>query len=80
MSTKTESIAADLLEGAEEIAAFLGGKWNANRVYIARSRETLPIRSKAGVGIYAFKSELWAALEAPETLPGRASPPTGLDR
>ncbi len=65
----TDSIAADLLEGAEAIAEFLGGKWNANRVYIAKNRGTLPIRSRPGMGVYAFKSELRAALTAPETLP-----------
>lgn len=68
MTTEPEPLNADLLQGADEIAAFLGGKWNRNRVYIAKNRGQLPIRSKDGFGVYAFKSELRAALMAPETL------------
>lgn len=68
MTTEPDTIAADLLHGADQIAAFLGGKWNRNKVYIARLRGSLPIRSKEGMGVYALKSELRAALTAPETL------------
>lgn len=68
MTTEAEPLAADLLEGAEAIAAFLGGKWNARRVYNARERGQLPIRHRPGMGLYAFRSELRAALTAPETL------------
>jgi hypothetical protein len=46
----------DLLQGAEEIAAFLG--WDARRVYNAHQRKQLPIRSKPGMRLYAFKSEI----------------------
>jgi hypothetical protein len=80
MTTEAEPVAADLLEGAEQIAAYLGAKWNANRVYQAKHRKTLPIRTMPGLGIYAFRSELRAALMVPETLPGRTSPPASGDR
>lgn len=63
-----QTVAADLLEGAEDIAKFLGGKWNPNRVRIAKHRKQLPIRSRPGMGIYAFKSEIDAFLRAPEAL------------
>lgn len=59
----------DLLQGAEAIARFLGNGWNANRVRLAKHRRTLPIRSRPGMGLYAFKSELTAFLRAPEALP-----------
>lgn len=62
------SLAADKLEGVEEIARFLGEGWTAQRVYNARRSSALPIRKKPGVGIYAFRSEIEAALRAPETL------------
>ncbi len=61
-------IADDYLEGADDIAAFLGPRWNSQKVYHARRLMTLPIRRKAGIGLYAFKSELLDALKAPETL------------
>lgn len=70
--TEPDTIAADLLQGADAIAEYLGGKWNSNKVYIAKSRRTLPIRSMEGMGVYAFKSELRTALMAPETLNRRS--------
>lgn len=70
MTAESEPLSADLLEGAAAIAEYLGPKWNPNRVRIAKHRNTLPIRSRPGMGVYAFKSELRAALTAPETLAG----------
>ena len=61
-------IVNDRLDGADEIAAFLGKCWTADRVYHVRRRRGLPIRKLPGAGIYAFKSELLAALKSQETL------------
>lgn len=66
-SALIQSLDQDMLEGADAIAAFLGSDWNARRVYHAREVNALPIRKKPLVGIYAFRSELLAALKAPET-------------
>jgi hypothetical protein len=63
------TVAGDYLEGADAIARFLGPSWTDRRVYHAREVKALPIRRKPGIGLYAFKSELEAALKAPETLP-----------
>lgn len=63
-------VASDYLEGVDEIATFLGPKWTERKVYYARELKTLPIRRKNGIGLYAFKSELLAALKSPETLVG----------
>ena len=64
----------DYLEGAGEIAAFMvrefGPHWTVRRVHHAREKGALPIRRRTGIGLYAFGSELIAALKAPETLPG----------
>jgi hypothetical protein len=62
------AIANDYLEGAASIAAFLGPTWNERKVYHAREAGSLPIRRKPGIGLYAFRSELLAALKAPDTL------------
>ena len=70
----------DLLEGAKDIARFLGGRWTANRVRIAKHRRFLPIRRRPGMGIYAFKSELTAFLRAPETLGHRRTETDEADR
>ena len=59
----------DYLNGVEAIAAFLGPDWSERRVYRARETGALPIRRKSGIGIYAFRSELTAALQDPTTLP-----------
>jgi hypothetical protein len=62
---------ADMLHGVEEIAGFLstlGSAWTVRQVRQARTVRSLPIRKLTGIGIYAFKSELIAALKAPETL------------
>lgn len=64
----TDDLAEDLLEGAAAIAAYLGPTWDEKRVFNARQRKRLPIRKGGGMGLYAFKSELRAALQAPETL------------
>jgi hypothetical protein len=61
-------LADDLLEGAEDIARFLGKKWNARRVFNARQRGGLPLHTRPGMGLYAFRSELAAFLRAPESL------------
>jgi hypothetical protein len=67
-------LATDYLEGADEIAAFLGPQWNMRKVYRARELGALPIRRKQGLGLYAFRSELLAALKAPDTLPNCPQP------
>jgi hypothetical protein len=68
--TEIPDLADDYLEGASAIAKFLGPDWTERRVYRARDVGALPIRRKPGIGLYAFQSELRAALTAPETLPG----------
>jgi len=60
------------MEGVETIAEFLG--WSARKVRYARETGALPIRVKNGVGLYAFKSEILAALKTPDTLAPRSSP------
>jgi hypothetical protein len=64
-------LADDVLEGAEAIARFLGKGWSERKVRHARDVGSLPIRKKRGMGLYAFKSELAAALWAPDSLPKR---------
>jgi hypothetical protein len=56
----------DYLGSVTEISKFLG--WTARKVRYARETGALPIRVKTGVGLYAFKSELLAALKTPDTL------------
>ncbi len=59
--------AGDRLDGAEAIAAFMG--WASTRkVYSVRAAAgaNSPIRRRAGMGFYAFKSELVAWLHADE--------------
>lgn len=64
----TPPIAADLIEGAAEIAAYLG--WKPRRVYQLREQARgAPVRRRDGVGLYAFKSELDAWLKDGSTLP-----------
>jgi hypothetical protein len=63
-------LSADYLEGVETIASFLG--WSARRVRYARETGALPIRVKNGVGLYAFKSEILAALKTADTLAPRS--------
>jgi hypothetical protein len=60
------ALASDYLEGAGAVASFLG--WNVRKVRYARETGALPIRVKQGIGLYAFKSELVAALKTPESL------------
>ena len=70
MSTTDFTLAADMLEGATSIAAFLG--WKDRKVYQAREQGwSTPIRKRDGVGLYAFKSELVAWLRDDVTLPSR---------
>jgi|GEM_PF-614044 len=59
-------LASDYLEGVGAVASFLG--WNIRKVRYARETGALPIRVKQGIGLYAFKSELVAALKTPESL------------
>jgi len=64
-------VADEMVKGPEEIAKFLttlGASWTVRQVYHARTAGALPIRKLSGFGIYAFKSELVAALKAPKTL------------
>lgn len=69
-ATKNPSaLSDDYVEGAQAIASFLGAGWNERRVYRARETGALPIRRKSGIGIYAFRSELTAALHDRATLP-----------
>lgn len=71
MPNDTEThLAEDYIEGIEAIANYLG--WNARKVRYAREIGALPIRVKSGVGLYAFKSEILAALKTPDTLAPRA--------
>ncbi len=66
----TESVEGkEYLEGVDAIAKFLG--WNARKVRYARETGALPIRVKKVVGLYAFKSEILAALKSPDTLAPR---------
>ena len=60
----------DYLGSVMEISNFLG--WTARKVRYARETGALPIRVKNGVGLYAFKSELLAALRTPDTLASRS--------
>lgn len=61
------SISDDMIVGTDRIAQFLG--WTKRQVLYAREQKALPIRFRRGVGIYAFKSELVAALKAGDSLP-----------
>lgn len=56
----------EYLEGVEAIAKYLG--WNIRKVRYARETGALPVRVKPGIGLYAFKSEILAALKSPDTL------------
>jgi hypothetical protein len=60
----------EYLEGVDAIAKYLG--WNTRKVRYARETGALPIRAKNGVGLYAFKSEILAALKTPDTLASRS--------
>ena len=53
--------------GGKAIGQFLG--MSIRKVLYACEARALPIRYKKGVGVYAFKSELLAALKNPGTLP-----------
>ena len=68
--------AADYLDGIDAIAAFLtetlGRTWTSRQVRYARERGSLPIRQKETLGVYAFRSELLAALKGPDSLPQTA--------
>jgi hypothetical protein len=61
-----QTLQDDYLDSVAEIAKFLG--WTARKVRYARETGALPIRVKSGVGLYAFKSEILAALKTPDTL------------
>ena len=61
-----ETAMKEYLGGVPAIAKFLG--WPVRKVRYARETGALPIRVKTGVGLYAFKSELIAALKTPATL------------
>ena len=61
-----QTLRQDYLESVTEIANFLG--WTPRKVRYARETGALPIRVKKGVGLYAFKSEILAALKTPDTL------------
>jgi hypothetical protein len=63
------SISEDFLGGVNAIVTFLGHPWTVRRVRYARETRALPIRVKRGIGLFAFKTELLAALRAPDSLP-----------
>lgn len=67
----TSGLSDEYLEGVDQIAKYLG--WNTRKVRYARETGALPIRVKNGVGIYAFKSEILAALKTPDTLVPKSS-------
>ncbi len=56
------NLADDLLEGAAEIAAFMGPKWNRRRVFYAAERKYLPI-FRLGNRLSARKSALRRRIE-----------------
>ena len=66
-------IANDFLDGVEAITGYLGDGWNERRIRHARTTGALPIRKKQGIGVYAFKSELTAALRGTDSLPDQPS-------
>ena len=70
-SQTAESV--DYLDGIDAIAEFLsetlGRPWTPRQARYARETGALPIRMKRGVGVYAFRSELLAALRGPDSLP-----------
>jgi len=61
--SSTTPLSADLLTGAEQIAAYLG--WPTRKIYHARRQGHLPIRS-VGAILIARKSELDRVLSALE--------------
>jgi hypothetical protein len=65
-SAEASGLTDEYLEGADAIARYLG--WNIRKVRYARETRALPIRAKHGIGLYAFKSEILAALKTPDTL------------
>lgn len=65
-SPGSRRLADDYLDGVAAIATFMG--WTVRKVRYARETGALPIRAKHGIGLYAFKSELIAALKTPDTL------------
>ena len=56
------NLADDLLEGAAEIAAFMGPNWNARRVFYAAERKYLPI-FRLGNRLSARKSAIRRRIE-----------------
>lgn len=61
MIVTSATLADDLLEGADAIAAFLG--WKPRRVYHVAEKGCLPIHKVVGLGLVARKSTLRAAFE-----------------
>lgn len=70
-ASASSPISGEYLEGVDAIANYLG--WNARKVRYARETGALPIRVKNGVGLYAFKSEILAALKTPDTLVAKST-------
>ena len=66
-SSPGDSVAFDRIDGIPAIADFL--RVTERQARYAREKRSLPIRYKQALGIYAFKSELVAALKADDTLP-----------
>lgn len=56
-----DTLAEDLLEGADAIAAFLG--WTPRRVYHVAEKGGLPIHKLPGIGLIARKSTLRVVFE-----------------
>jgi hypothetical protein len=65
-ATTTSNLSDDLLEGAKAIAAFMGNKWTAKRVYRLADMGGWPIWHEPGVGLMARKSALLRHLQERE--------------
>jgi hypothetical protein len=67
--TSLTPVSDDMLIGVGSIVEHLGDLWTARKVRYARETGALPIRMKRGIGLYAFNTELCAALHGPDSLP-----------
>ena len=65
LSDDNDDLAEDLLEGAGEIATFMGPKWNRRKVFYAAERQILPI-FRMGSRLCARKSKIRKRIEERE--------------